>query len=243
MHGELALGVVTISALLLGVGNLGLNHPPRSRPEQFGTSTPTAPSASATPTSMVTRIVPSNTPIPPVTSTSTIPPTAPPGGQPTRTPKPEGPPATPSVGIKVNACARVVRPQGLSLGDGPGFGFHHVQIVGADDVVFVTDGPQRGDGWWWWKVTTRDGVVGWGINDHLAPLRGECFGLLGSGAATLLAPPTPLPAAAIVVAATASGQGQLPATGSYDGGLIVAGALVVVVLVVGLIRRRSQGPI
>jgi LPXTG-motif cell wall-anchored protein len=126
----------------------------------------------------------------------------------------------------------------LSLGDGPGFSADHVQIVGVDDIVFVTEGPQRADGLWWWKVTTRVGVAGWGINDHLLPFSGECFGGAGSSAPPIAASPTLLSAAG-----TSPGQSQLPATGAGSDGLIFAGVLVFVLLVVGLARRRSQGTI
>jgi len=240
MRGRLALGVVTILALLLGFSNLGLNQAPRSAfaqgvPPTF-TPTSTPITGTSTPTSTATGTSP-----PTATGTATgVPPgpTNTPGAQPTSggAPRPPGPPATPSLGIKIDACARVVGPQGLSLGDAPGFSANHVQIVGRDDVVFVTDGPQRADGLWWWKVTTREGVVGWGINDHLLPYGGECFGI-AAAATTISTSPTPLPAS------VAGSQAQLPATGAGNDGLIFAGLLVVVLLVAGLVRRRSQGTV
>lgn len=250
MRGRLALGVVTILALVLGFSSLGLSRPPHSRTGQIvpptDTPTPTVSPATNTPTSTATTGAPSNTPTSTVTSVppgpSNTPVASPPAGG--STPRAPGAPATPSTGIKTNACARVVGAQGLILGDAPGFGANHVQIVGRDDVVFVTQGPQRADGLWWWKVTTRDNAVGWGINDQILPYAGECFGVTGEAGATASAP-TPLPAQAAGATATAapSDQSQLPATGANSSGLILAGLLVIVLLVVGLVRRGSQGTV
>ena len=126
--------------------------------------------------------------------------------------------------------------RGVSLGDAAGFGANHVQIVGRDDVVFVTAGPERADGVWWWKVTTQAGVVGWGINDDLLPHSGACFGLT---AATFS--PTPSPAARAAAMATPGGKsGSLPSTGANTGGLVTAGVLIVILAVAGLIRRRNE---
>ncbi|HEY4689844.1 MAG TPA: LPXTG cell wall anchor domain-containing protein [Anaerolineae bacterium] len=250
MRGRLALGVLTVFGLLLGFTSLGLSRPPRSGVEQIGTLPPTFTQTPApTNTSSPTSVFPTNTPIPTATSIVTgIPPTTPPGAQPTQGPKPRGEPATPGTGIKTNACARVVGAQGLVLGDAPGFSANHVQIVGRDDIVFVTEGPQRADGLWWWKVTTRESVIGWGINDQILPFGGECFGL--TGGLTPSPQPTPLTAVSsgavsgVGATATLSGtQSQLPSTGSNNNGLYVAGALAVVLLVAGLVRRRSQGTV
>ena len=248
MRGRFSVGVVSIFALLLGLSSLGLNQAPRTILAQFPTSTPTAAPASPTPTATLVSptLTATATSAPPGPTTPPPGPTTPaPGGQPTTQPaKPQGEPATPSTGIKVNRCARVVGPDGLNLGQGAGFGFGHVQIVGVNDVVFVTEGPQRGDGVWWWKVIARDGVTGWGINDHLMPHAGECFG--GVAAPAVGAPPavaavTALPERAAAVSTTvSSSQEQLPATGGRDDGLLFAGALVMVVLVAGLIRRWTQ---
>jgi len=236
MRSRWALGVVSVLAILLGFSSLGLTHRPGSRLEQGPppTNTPT-PLVTNTPTNTPTTPSPTNSPTATSTPTATATgaPTAtattpPSGSAPTRPPGPPAAPATPGAGIKVSACAQVVGPQGISLGDAPGFAANHVQVVGRDDVIFVTEGPQRADGLWWWKVTTRGNVMGWGINDHLTPFSGECFGLAGS-------------APAIATAATAAGrQSQLPATGAGDVALIFAGALAVLLLVAGLLRRRGQ---
>jgi len=253
VRGRFPLGVVLIFGLLLGLSSLGLNQSPRETLAQFtlpatATQTPLAsptPPVTDTPTSTVE---PTFTPISTSTSAPPSATTPPPGDQPTNTPKPRGAPATPSLGIKVNHCARVVRPDGLNLGQGPGLAFGHVQIVGLNGIVLVTDGPQRGDDLWWWKVITREGVAGWGINDHLSPYSGECFGSAATapaaGASPAPASPTALPAKVAAVSTTAPGsQEQLPATGAGDGGLLFAGALATILLIVGLIRRRTQGTI
>jgi LPXTG-motif cell wall-anchored protein len=215
----------------LGFSSLGLTHPPGSRLEQGPppTNTPTPPVTNTPTNTPTTPPPPTATPTATATGAPTATATTPPSGSaPTRPPGPPAAPATPSTGVKVGACAQTIGPQGVSLGDAPGFAANHVQIVGRDDVVFVAEGPQRADGLWWWKVTTRDGVAGWGINDHLAPFGGECFGLAGGGPA-------------IATAVTVAGhQAQLPATGAGDAALIFAGALVVLLLVAGLMRRRGQ---
>jgi LPXTG-motif cell wall-anchored protein len=142
----------------------------------------------------------------------------------------------------VNACARVVGPDGLSLGAAPGFAAAHVQIVGRNDVVFVLEGPTRADGLWWWKVATRNNVQGWGNNDHMLPFTGDCFGLNAAG--------TPIPtivssgaSGAGAVTPTLAAQSQLPDTGASSAPIIFAGALALIILFVGLIRRRTQGTI
>ena len=241
MRDRLALGVAAAFALLAAISSLGFRPSPRSRLEQV----PPSP----TPTQAVIS-TPTSTPAPPtstwtVTATGVPPqPTDTPGtpgtplatGAPPRPPRPQGPPATPSLGIRVNACARVVGAQGLILGDAPGFGANHVQIVGRDDVVLVTAGPERADGLWWWRVTTQSGVVGWGINDQLLPYAGACF-----APPTATAMPTPSPAAGVGATATPVSQsGSLPSTGGNSSGLVYAGILIVILVVVGLIRRRSQ---
>jgi LPXTG-motif cell wall-anchored protein len=131
----------------------------------------------------------------------------------------------------------VVGPQGINLGQGPGFNFGHVQIVGRGDIVFVLEGPERGDDLWWWKVVTRDGVQGWGINDHLAPYSGACF----AEATQVSAAPTVLSGqVAGTSGSTTQTSGELPATGTNAGGVIAAGVLAIVLVVVGLLRRRNQ---
>ncbi len=253
MRGRLSAGLVSIVALLLGVSSLGLTQVPRAILAQNPTATPTATPIIPTSTPTATAVSPTST----ATGTSlppgpTTPPpgptTPPPGGQPTaKPPKPQGEPATPSIGIKVNRCARVVGPDGLSLNQGPGLTYGHVQTVGRNDIVLVTDGPQRSDGLWWWKVVTREGVMGWGINDHLSPYSGECFGdvTVATASAPSAAPLlTVAPGNGVEVVATAPGsQDQLPATGARDEGLLFGGALITaILLVVGLIRRRTQTP-
>jgi LPXTG-motif cell wall-anchored protein len=236
MRGRIPLGVTLVLALLLSLSSLGLYGPPKSILEQFASPTPAPP----TDTPAATPAAPTSTPIPPtgVPPTDTpvatgVPPTsvpATPAASPP--PKPRGEPPTPSRGIRVNGCARVIHPQGINLGQAPGFSAAHVQIVGQDDIVFVTQGPERADGLWWWKVTTRAGVVGWGIDDRLAPYTGVCAG----------SAPSPASASVAAASATPSGsQGKLPATGGGDGGwLIAGGGLVAVLLIAGLIRRRTQ---
>jgi len=243
MRDRLALGVAAAFALLVAISSLGFRPSPHSRleqvppsptPTQVVISTPT--STPAPPTS--TSAPPTSTSAPP-TSTSTViatgvPPQ--PTGTPGAPPRPPGPPATPSLGIRVNACARVVGAQGLILGDAPGFNANHVQTVGRDDVVLVTAGPERADGLWWWRVATRTGVVGWGSNDQLLPQAGACFGLT-----TATALPTPSPTAKAGITATPGGQaGSLPSTGTNAAGLATAGILILVLVVVGVIRRRTQ---
>ncbi len=231
MRSRWALGVVSVFAILLGFSSLGLTHLPGSRLEQGPppTNTPTPPVTNTPTNTPTTPLPPTDTPTATATGVPTATATTPPSGsEPTRPPRPPAAPATPGAGIKVSACAQVVGPQGISLGDAPGFAANHVQIAGRDDVVFVTEGPQRADGLWWWKVTTGGNVTGWGINDHLTPFSGECFGLAGGGPA-------------IPAAATAAGrQSQLPATGAGDVASIFAGALAVLLLVAGLMRRRGQ---
>jgi LPXTG-motif cell wall-anchored protein len=238
----MALGVVTVFALLLGFSSLGLSQAQRSRPGQIFPPTPTFTQPPPTDTPTIVVLPPTDTPTPSATGVAPTD-TPPPGSQPTssRPGRPSGPPATPSLGIKVNACSRVVGPDGLSLGDAPGIRANHVQIVGRDDVVFVTAGPERADGLWWWRVTTNTGVVGWGNNDHMLPFSGECFGLIAASATAAQAA-TVLPAigSGAAAAVTPGGQAQLPSTGIPSGGLVAAGALVGVLLVAGLVRRRSQ---
>jgi LPXTG-motif cell wall-anchored protein len=136
----------------------------------------------------------------------------------------------------VNACARVVGAEGLILGDAPGFSANHVQIVGRGDVVLVTAGPERADGVWWWRVATRTGVVGWGSNDQMLPQAGACFELTVATAS-----PTSSPTAKAGITATPGDQtGSLPSTGTNTAGLATAGILILVLVVVGLIRRRTQ---
>ncbi|HLF26777.1 MAG TPA: LPXTG cell wall anchor domain-containing protein [Anaerolineae bacterium] len=248
MRGRWALGIVTVFAVLLGFSSLGLRYLPRSRADQgplpptfTPTFTPSGPTATPVPSDTPTSVFPTDTP-----SATGVSPTAtqPPGGPPARTPRPQGEPPRPSKGVAVNACARVTRSEGLNLGEGPGFSFGHVQIVGVNDIVFVTDGPQRGDGLWWWKVRMRTGVVGWGIDDHLVPSVGACFGLVAPTGTVVSVSPSPLPAGPVVASAnTPTGQSQLPVTGSGDMALVVAGAFVTILLVVGLIRRRSQSTV
>lgn len=252
MRGRFSVGVILILALLLGISSLGLNHPPKVGLAQFTIPASETPTSIAPPTD--TPIAtdtptipgpPTDTPtsIIPATSTSTIPSSATPPltGQPvTRPPgRPPGAPATPSLGIKVDNCARVVWPQGLSLNQGPGVGFGHVRLVPLDDIVFIIGGPERADGLWWWKARTRDGVEGWGINDHMKPHKGECFGLAAAVTGTpIVIGVTAQPGQLIQTAQPASGQ-ELPATGVSGGWLAFGGALVVVLFVAGLIRRRA----
>lgn len=259
MRGRFPLGVILIFALLLGLSSLGLDEFPREIRAQFtlpATETATATPGSVTPTDTNTPTLtetPTSTVGSPPTSTPTatgvVPSATPPlpgSPAPTNKPKQPGAPATPSTGIKVNAYARVVRPEGLNLGQGPGFDFGHVQIVGLNDIVFVLEGPQRGDGLWWWKLRTRDGVEGWGINDHIMPCSAECLAAAGIsltpaatfGAATPLASSGSLAATAT---RAASGAQQLPATGIGDNWPWFAVALVAVLLGAGFIRRRSRG--
>lgn len=241
MRDRLALGVAAAFALLVAVSSLGFRPSPHSRLEQVPPSPTPTQVVISTPTS--TPVRPTSTLVPPTstsaapTSTSTVVATGVPP-QPTTTrgaPRPPGPPATPSLGIRVNACARVVGAQGLILGDAPGFGANHVQIVGRGDVVLVTAGPERADGVWWWRVATRTGVVGWGSNDQLLPQAGACFEL-----ATATALATPPPTAMAGITATPGGQaGSLPSTGT-SAGLVTAGILILILVVVGVIRRRTQ---
>jgi len=246
MRGRFPLGVILILALLLGLSSLGLNAPPRAALAQFtlpvtDTPTPTGPTPTDTATIITDTPTSTQTASAPTSRSTSVSasasPTEPlPGGSPpasTRRPGGQGVPATPSLGIKANNCARVVRREGLNLGQGPGFDFGHVQIVGANDIVFVLEGPQRGDGLWWWKVVTRDGVAGWGINDHLLPETGACFGVTAVGAALAGTPTHTATRASQAVA-------QLPATGLGDTWLWFAAALVAVLLVAGFIRRRNQ---
>lgn len=242
MRGRFALGVVVIFALLLGLSSLGFDNSPRTRGAQFTpppTPTNTLPPVPPTDTPTATTIIlPSDTPSPTGVG---VPPTntPPPGAATTRAPKPPGEPPFPSRGVKVNACSRVVRPDGLNLGDAPGFSSSHIQIVGLGEVVFVIDGPQRVDGLWWWRMRLRSGVVGWGIDDHLAPFTGECF-----GTAITETPAAPLSAAAAVAVTPLAGKSELPATGSGDAWpIVIAGVLAFTLLVAGLIRRRNQGTI
>ena len=248
MRGRLALGVLTGLALLLGFASLGLrsSYPPQSPPAQF-LPTPTSP---APPTSTPTS-PPTNTPIvPSATVAATDAPTntpVPPGPQPTgnRGGRPEGPPPLPSTGIQTSACAQVRGAQGLILGDAPGFSAHHVMSAGNDDIVFVTDGPQRADGYWWWKVITRDSRTGWGINDQIIPYTGECFAMAAGLMTTPGVQGTPIAGAAAgsspAQSTAAASASQLPSTGSGPGALLVGGALAVLLLAAGLIRRRRHG--
>jgi LPXTG-motif cell wall-anchored protein len=82
-------------------------------------------------------------------------------------------------------------------------------------------------------------VAGWGIDDHLAPFTGECFGTVATGT-----PVAPLSAAAAAAVTPLAGESQLPATGTGDAWPIVgAGALALILLAAGLLRRRNQGTI
>jgi LPXTG-motif cell wall-anchored protein len=263
MRGQIPVGVILILALLLGLSSLGLNQPPHNELAQFTfpvTETPTnvgvptdTPVATDTPTlpSPATD-TPTSTSVIPPTFTLTGVPASPTSGQPPQqptqrssSPNPPGAPATPSLGIKVNNCARVVWPQGLSLNQGPGLSFGHVRQVALEDIVFITGGPERADGLWWWKARALDGAEGWGINDHLKPYKDGCFGLTAAATGTPIVigatalPGQPAQTARPTSSATASSQ-QLPTTGSGNEWLMFAGGLVILVFVAGLIRRRAQ---
>lgn len=242
MRGRVSVGVILLFAVLLAVTSLGLSSSPSARLDQIGPPTDTPTGA---PPSMTNTPVATATPVGPVPPLPTSP------GSPVNTPgiggggKPRGEPATPSLGIAVNQCARVAHPDGLNLGAAPGFAAAHIRMVGQDDIVFVKEGPARADSIWWWKVAARDGMQGWGDNDRMRPYAGACFGLSvstatpeGSRAAarpasSLNGSPTPTPV----------GQSELPATGMDGAALIFAGALAVVVLIAGLVRRRTQGTV
>jgi LPXTG-motif cell wall-anchored protein len=128
----------------------------------------------------------------------------------------------------------------VSLNQGPGLDTGHVRQIALNDILFVIDGPQRADDLWWWRLRTREGVEGWGLNDHLSPFSGECFGSAApapvAGASTVLPGQSGTPATR---AAASQGQ-ELPATGSNPSWLFFAGVLVLVLVVAGLVRRRAQ---
>lgn len=245
MRSRFSVGVILIIVVLLAVSSLGSSRPSRVRFAQVGPS--------PTPTSLATDTPTATTgPGPTDTPTSTG---APPG--PTNTPGPGGPtsrpgqgrgqgePATPGLGIAVNRCARIEHSEGLNLSTEPGFNKQHVQIVGNDDVVFVTEGPVRSDGKWWWQVITRDGVRGWGDNDRLRVFSGACFGLSATG--TPVVSPTQAAGSAANLAAVSGtpmvAQDQLPVTGAGGAALIIAVVLAGIVFIVGLLRRRMQGSV
>lgn len=242
MRSRLPISAVLVIVLLFGVSGLDLVRPARVALAQFPTPTdilvpsPTTPATTVptnTPTSMIPTFTPTVTTVPPGTASPQ--PTSPPGGQPEGGGggRPVGPPATPSIGIAVGNCVQSVGAEGVILGSGPGFDFGHVQIVNRDKIVFVLEGPERADGFWWWRVQTSDGVEGWGINDQMFPYNGACF---ASATATTV------PATVFGAARGTSGRvSELPSTGTNATGLIFAGALASVLVIVGLLRRRNQG--
>ena len=185
-----------------------------------------------------------DTPVPPTVAPPTLPPptfappTLPPDtpgpitpGAPTPRPaggsKPEKdrqtggplaiPPGTAPTKFKLNSCAKVVRPSGLDLFVSPGFDSGYMQAVGVDQPVRVLGGPIGYDNLWWWKFRTPDGKDGWSVGDYAEPSAGPCVG--GS---------------------TVLNLGNLPLTGVGGGGLAVGGVLVVVLIVAGVLRRRTR---
>lgn len=118
----------------------------------------------------------------------------------------------------------VVKPEGIPLGAAPGFDAAHVQMALAGDQLCVIGGPVYVDTLWWWQFRTVQGREGWGISDGVALTSSQC----AVGAAGR----TPTPAARRTSA--------LPDTGA-DFILLWAGvASVCLLLLVGLVRRRSM---
>jgi len=118
----------------------------------------------------------------------------------------------------------VVKPQGIALGVAPGFDMAHVQMALAGDQLCVIDGPVYVDTLWWWKFRTANGAEGWGISDGVALAGGQCL----------------VAVSALTSTPAARRTGALPNTGA-DLILLWAGvASVCLLLLVGLVRRRSM---
>ncbi|MBN1886658.1 MAG: LysM peptidoglycan-binding domain-containing protein [Thermoflexales bacterium] len=211
--------VLVLAGLMVWAGSATVSASiPNSPAYQFDTpSPPTATNTPPTPPT-ATDVPPTATDTPPTatdtpptaTDTPATPPTAtytPRPGEPTATPRPAGPSATPRppqgggsrpqqplvtpYSVAVGWYAVVVKPNGLNLGDAPGFDASHVQIVGKSSRVCVIGGPLRADSLWWWKFRTETGVEGWGVSDDVERRASDELCLAPAGTPTAIATPRP----------------------------------------------------
>jgi LysM repeat protein len=185
----------------------------------------TPPTATDVPPTPATPPTATDTPVTPPTATDTpiVPPTAtdtPRPGAPSATPPPVAPSATPRpsqgeppkpaplvtpYSVALGWYAVVVKPNGLNLGDAPGFDASHLQIVGKGSRLCVIDGPVRADTLWWWKFRTEAGVEGWGVSDDVERRASDelCLAPAGTPTATpTLRPPTRQPVARVLATST-----------------------------------------
>lgn len=234
---QLTIIVVAVFVIALGLLPLdiaGVNASPlRQLPP---TSTPAPPTDTPAP--------PTNTPLPP-TSTPVAPTNTPvvptlPSNTPTVTPTPFAPvnpprsggsggaPPGPSATPVVNGCVKSIGKDGVSLGTEPGFYQPHVQIAPRGDILLVVAGPVHADKVWWWRLRTNTGTEGWGDQDFITPDPGPCA--FGGVAIASALPASPQPAQASALPQTGSGTVWWP----------LAILLTVVVIIVGVIRRRLQ---
>ncbi len=60
---------------------------------------------------------------------------------------------------------------GLRMRSGPGMDFVTWRILPEGEVLLVTGGPRKADGFVWWRVVDRSGLVGWTVEQYLVPTK------------------------------------------------------------------------
>lgn len=90
---------------------------------------------------------------------------------PTFTPPPTADLSIAPDAITVGYYARVANTDdiGVSLRAGPSTDNLRLLLVPEDTSVFITGGPQEGNGFVWWQAQLEDGTEGWIAGDFLVP--------------------------------------------------------------------------
>ncbi|HID87287.1 MAG TPA: hypothetical protein EYP55_07895 [Anaerolineae bacterium] len=148
-----ALGARLVLAIIL-VGILGFGlwwviTPHDGRIAMLPTPTPTPKAVEATPR-------PTFTPRPSATKTPLPPPTA------------SATPTTPPI-ITVGGYVKVTAGLQLRFRSGPGLKYVTWRILPEGEILKVTGGPREADGFRWWLLVDKQGIIGWAVENWLAP--------------------------------------------------------------------------
>src|SRR5919199_721736 len=82
-------------------------------------------------------------------------------------------------GVRVGSEAAVLADDGLNLRADPDYAAAVIGTVKGGHVVFVRDGPQKGDDGPWYQVE-YDGDVGWVLGGYLGPARRRALSARGN---------------------------------------------------------------